>query len=502
MKKVSILFLLGALILWTGCEADLGSDSDLAFPGGSSLDSTIGIEGNSTGNNTPVEGESYNEIIENPFIETSEEEISTFSIDADGASYSNTRRHLNSGRLPQSSIIRTEEFVNYFNYDYPDPQGNHPIGLEGEVSGCPWADDHKLVRIGIKGRDIVRQQYPASNLVFLVDVSGSMNGTDEIGLLKQGFNLLVNQLRPEDRISLVTYASNPRVVLPSVSGSEKETIRRAIDDLSAGGSTNGEGGILAAYDIAEANFIEGGNNRIILATDGDFNVGVSSQDELVDLIEVQREKDIFLTVLGVGRGNYQEGKMEQIANNGNGNFEYLDNLDQCKKVFVDEYNKFFAVAKDVKVQVAFNSEVVKSYRLIGYENRLLTTEEFEDDTKDAGEIGAGQCITALYEIIPQDDPNQARSAFTIDFRYKFPTADTSIPISLDIYDEGNSFESASDDHRFASAVAAFGLELRDSEYKGEIDYQKISNWAEGARSYDPYGYKAKFNELVNLAASL
>jgi len=502
MKKLALL-LCTSLFLWTACESDLGSDPTTSSPEGTS--SVFGSDDNTFGNNgggDPTGSGQPNEIIENPFVETTEESISTFSIDADGASYSNSRRLLVAGQLPHHDVIRTEELVNYFNYDYPNPTGSHPIGLEGEISTCPWAESHKLVRIGIKGREIVRQQYPASNLVFLVDVSGSMNGKDELGLLKEGFKLMVDQLRWEDRISLVTYASNPRVVLPSVSGSDKETIRKAIDDLSAGGSTNGEGGILTAYDIAEANFIEGGNNRIILATDGDFNVGVSSQEELVELIEVQREKDIFLTVLGVGRGHYQEGKMEQLANNGNGNFEYLDNIDQCRKVFIDEYNKFFAVAKDVKVQVEFNPEVVKAYRLIGYENRLLTTEEFEDDTKDAGEIGAGQCITALYEIIPASDPNTASSAFTIDFRYKFPTADTSIPISMDIYDEETTFESASDDHRFAAAVAAFGLQLRDSEYKGEITYQKISNWAEDSRSYDPYGYKAQFSTMVNMARNL
>ena len=507
MKKIAFI-LISSLLIWTSCSEDengFGFDSR-NVPISSEISDGNRDNGITGTQITEGEGEVQTggelEVVENDFVETEDEAISTFSIDADGASYSLTRRYLNRNLLPEAWSIRTEEFINYFNYDYPDPEGAHPIGLEGEISTCPWATDHQLVRIGIKGKDIVRQQYPPSNLVFLIDASGSMSSPDKIELLKDGFKLLVDELRPQDRISLVTYASNPRVVLPSVSGDNKNQIKDAIDRLSASGSTNGEGGILTAYDIAEANFIEGGNNRIIMASDGDFNVGISSQEELIDLIEVQREKDIFLTILGVGSSLHSQGTMEQLANNGNGNYEYLDNLDQCNKVFIDEYNKFFAVAKDVKVQVEFNEELVKAYRLIGYENRLLNIEDFEDDTKDAGEIGAGQCITALYEIIPQKNGDRSSSAFTIDFRYKFPTADVSIPISLDIFDQGNSFVQATDNHRFATAVAAYGLELRDSKYKGDVDFSKILNWATESSAYDPFGYKAEFTDLVNKASGL
>lgn len=502
MKKAFLAFI-SLTLLCTACqdENEFSRSADATI---FSSDSSNSINNTaSTGENTDVSsGTSSNEIVENSFILTSEEQTSTFSIDADGASLANTRRHIQElNTLPHPFAVRTEEFINYFNYDYPQPEPGHPIGLEGEVSTCPWNPDHKLVRIGMKGKDLDRSFYPPSNLVFLIDVSGSMNSDDKLGLLKQGFSRFADQLRPEDRISIVTYASNPRVVLPSTPGSDRLTIKSGIEALSAGGSTNGEGGILTAYDIAEANFIDGGNNRIIIGTDGDFNVGISSQDELTSLIEEKREGGIFLSVLGVGLF-FNEGTMEQLANHGNGTFEYLDRLEEIEKVFVNEYNKFFAVAKDVKVQVEFNPENVEAYRLIGYENRLLENEDFEDDTKDAGEVGAGQSITALYEIVPTDNLNLRNSAFTINFRYKFPDLDVSIPLDLDIFDEGNTFNEATANHRFAAAVASFGLLVRDSEYKGETSYEDIRRWADSARTFDPYGYKEEFIQLIDAASGL
>lgn len=446
-------------------------------------------------------GENYNEIIENPFILVEEEPTSTFSIDADGASFSNVRRFLNKNQLPPKDAIRTEELVNYFNYDYGPAAGGHPIALNGEVSGCPWAPEHRLVRIGIKGKDI--QQLPPSNIVLLIDVSGSMSDPDKLPLLRESFKLFVDELSGEDRLAIVTYAGQAGVLLPSTPGSRKAEIKSAIDKLGAGGSTAGAQGIVTAYEIAQANFIQGGNNRVILGTDGDFNVGPSSQEELVGLIEEKRELGIFLTVLGVGTGNLNDAMLEQVADNGNGTYEYIDNLEQARKVFIYEFGKFYTVAKDVKVQVDFNPSVVHAYRLIGYENRLLENEDFENDQKDAGEIGSGQTITALYEIIPATGGGTLNvPTFSIDFRYKLPDEDTSIPLNMEILDEGHTFGQASENMRFAASVASFGLLLRDSEYKGETSYEKIRQWAGGATGFDPFGFRQEFLELVQKADDL
>ncbi len=492
--KIKYAFFLGFLALLVAC-----SDQDAAFPGGlSDFDAnadTIGKTINTDASTPP------DDIIENPFVKVEDEATSTFSVDADGAAYSNLRQHLNMGQIPANGFIRTEELINYFNYDYPDAESNLPIALNGEVSTCPWNPEHQLVRIGIQGKSVGRQDYPASNLVFLIDVSGSMNSPDRLPMLQSGFIKYVDQLRDIDRVAIATYAGSAGLVLKSTSGADKETIKEAIRNLSSGGSTNGEGGIIAAYDIAQANYVEGGNNRLIVASDGYFNVGNTSEQSLVELIEEKRELGIFLTILGVGT-NFNDGTLEQIANNGNGNFEFLDNDDQLDKVFINEYNKFFTVAKDVKVQVEFKRELVKEYRLIGYENRVLANEEFEDDEKDAGEIGAGQSITAFYEIIPVNNSDRTQPAFSIDFRYKHPDVDVSEALSLEVFDEGKSFSQATPSHQFAASVASFGLLLRDSEYKGDVDYDKILNWANGSKSYDPFGYKNEFIELVERAKNL
>jgi Ca-activated chloride channel homolog len=450
-----------------------------------------------------VTGDRYNEIVENPFVKVAEQPVSTFSIDADGASYSNTRRFIQENYKPPVDAVRTEELINYFPLDYPNNNPGHPVSLNGEIAACPWAEGHKLIRIGIRGKDIPSTQLPAANFVLLIDVSGSMSSPDKLDLLKEGFMNLVDEFSDSDQIAIVTYAGSAGVVLESTSGSEKGKIKSAIASLGSGGSTAGAAGIVKAYEIAREHYIEGGNNRVILGTDGDFNLGISSEDELVKLIESQRDTGIFLTILGVGRGNLNDGALEQIANKGNGNYEYIDQIEQANKVFIYEYNKFFTVAKDVKVQVEFNPDLIEAYRLIGYENRLLEEDDFEDDTKDAGEIGAGQTITALYEIIPRSIPDTRYiPAFTFQFRYKNPDENTSIPLSLDIYDEGLAFLSASNSMVFTASVAGFGMLLRDSQYKGSLSYDRLLEWTSGTLSFDPHGYREEFRTLIQRVRNL
>ncbi len=492
--KIKHILYLTILLAISSCHPD-----ELNTPSGASLDLALEEHnGTNAGGDPIIESQ---EIVENPFVSVAEEAISTFSIDADGAAYSNMRRFIDNNELPNPDYIRTEELVNYFNYNYPEPDSNIPISLNGEISQCPWNSDHQLMRIGIKGKTIAPQDYPASNITFLIDVSGSMNSEDRLPMLQKGFKKYVDQMRDIDRVAIVTYAGGAGTVLESTSGADKNTIKKAIDDLQSGGSTNGAGGIIAAYEIAQENLVVGGNNRVIVATDGYFNVGISDQEELIKLIEEKRELGIYLTIIGVGT-NYNEGTLEQIANNGNGNFEYLDNEAQVDKVFINEYNKFFTVAKDVKVQIEFNSINVKEYRLIGYENRILSTEEFLDDKKDAGEIGSGQSITALYELIPAINVDKGIPSFDIDFRYKEPDSDMSQGLNLSIFDEDKTFNQASQDHRFSASVASFGLLLRDSEYKGNTDFDKIREWANSSKSYDPYGYKSEFVEIVERAKGL
>ena len=453
-------------------------------------------------------GDQYNPIAENPFVEVSAAPISTFSIDADGASYANVRRYLQQDRqLPPADAVRTEEFINYFNLDYPFVDQGHPLSVNGEVAACPWNDATRLIRIGLKGAPLPAANTLASNLVFLVDVSGSMQGEDRLEIIKRGLIDYTSRLTDADRVAIVTYAGSAGVVLPSTSGRDKAKITDAIRGLGAGGSTAGAAGIITAYEIAEANLIPGGNNRVILATDGDFNVGPSSQEELVKLIEEKREGGVFLTALGVGRGNYNDAALEQIANHGNGTFEYLDKPDQLRKVFEYERARFFTVAKDVKIQVAFDSTVVKAYRLIGYENRLLKTEDFTDDKKDAGELGADQSVTALYEVklVPGYRPGsgtEGAKAFTVDLRYKRPTATESEPLSLRVYDRGTSFAAASDELRLVAGTAGFAMLLRESPYLGTTTHARVREWLRAAAVADPYGYKGELVELVTAAEGL
>jgi Ca-activated chloride channel family protein len=451
-----------------------------------------------------VPGDVYDKVEENPFVQVTEQPVSTFSIDADGASYANVRRFIQQdNQMPPKEAIRTEELINYFNLDYPYTGGSHPISLQGEVSQCPWNASNKLIRIGIKGKPISPNELPPSNFVFLIDVSGSMGSEDKLELLKSGFNYFVDGLAATDRVAIVTYAGSAGVALASTSGLHKGDIKKAIDALGSGGSTAGAQGIITAYEIAQQNFIAGGNNRVVLGTDGDFNVGPSSQDELVSLIEAKRDLGIFLTVLGVGRGNLNDAGLEQIANNGNGTYEYIDNIEQLRKVFVYEYSKFFTVAKDVKVQVEFNPANVEAYRLIGYENRLLNEEDFEDDTKDAGEIGANQNITALYEIVPKSNPDyRTVPTFAIDFRYKHPDEQSSIPLQLEIFDEGKTFPEASDFMKFISGIASFSMVMTDSPYKGSSSYNDVLNWLDQVNLKDEHGFQSEFRSIVEKAKGL
>ncbi len=467
--------------------------------------------------------EEYNNISENEFHRTSDEPLSTFSIDVDAASYSNVRRYLNSNQLPPAGAVRTEEMINYFRYQYPQPTGDDPFSINTEMSTCPWNKENKLVLIGLQGKIIPEENLPPSNLVFLIDVSGSMFEANKLPLVKQSMKLLAEQLREKDRISMVVYAGNAGLVLPATSGNEKTKIKSAIDALEAGGSTNGGAGLQLAYNIAQQSFMQHGNNRIILCTDGDFNVGPSSDDDLVRLIEKERDKGIYLSVLGFGMGNYKDSKMEQIADKGNGNYAYIDGINEAKKVLVKEFGgTLFTIAKDVKLQVEFNPKKVAGYRLIGYEDRLLNKEDFNDDKKDAGELGSGHTVTALYEIIPvgtespylksvdplkyQQSKNETNSydneVLTVKFRYKPPTQETSKLIVHPVADKPFAFDATSNNFRFASAVADFAMLLRNSKFKGEASYDQVLKIATHSLGADMEGYRKEFLSLVKKARTL
>ena len=467
--------------------------------------------------------EEYSHNAENRFKSPVKDPLSTFSIDVDAASYSNIRRFINQGEMPPKDAVRIEEMINYFNYNYPKPTGNDPVRITTEVGICPWNKTHRLVQIGLKAREIENQNLPASNLVFLIDVSGSMFGPTRLELVKSSLRLLVNNLREKDRVAIVTYCGDARVALPSTPGNEKQKIKDALETLTAGGSTAGGAGIKEAYRIAQKNFIAQGNNRIILCTDGDFNVGASSETELENLIESKRKSGIFLTVLGYGMGNYKDNKMQILAQKGNGNHAYIDNIQEANKVLVNEFGStMYAVAKDVKLQVEFNPAKVQSYRLVGYETRMLNNEDFNDDTKDAGEMGAGHTVTALYEIIPTGTPgnipgsvdplkyqsqtnvnaqtSNSSELLTVKLRYKTPEEEKSKKIEKSVTDMGK--DNVSPDFRFASAVAMFAQLLKDSDFKGEATYDKVIETANKGLSFDPEGYRAEFVRLVQRAKGL
>jgi Ca-activated chloride channel homolog len=468
----------------------------------------------------PSNTEAYAQIEENRFLPVATSPVSTFSIDVDAASYSNVRRFLSQGALPPADAVRLEEMVNYFPYHYPDRTGEHPFGLIADAGPCPWAEDHRLVRVALQARRVDTAELPPSNLVFLIDVSGSMQSPDKLPLVKRAFRALVQELRPRDRVAIVVYAGAAGLVLPSTSGSRKSQILDALERLEAGGSTAGGAGLRLAYDVAREHFAQGGNNRVILATDGDFNVGVSSDAEMIRLVERRREEGTFLTVLGFGAGNLKDTKMEQMADHGNGQYAYIDSYAEARKVFVREFGgTLFTVAKDVKVQVEFNPARVQAYRLLGYENRLLAREDFADDRKDAGELGAGQAVTALYEVVPvgaepvaladegltyQDvavrpEARRSRELLTVRIRYKRPTGAESRLFSRALTDRGGEPD---EDFRFASAVAGFAMLLRDSEHRGSATFDRVVALARGARGDDPEGDRAEFLRLVETARDL
>jgi Ca-activated chloride channel family protein len=479
--------------------------------------------GDADGENEEFDREGYDAITENRFLTPKDNPLSTFSIDVDAASYSNMRRFLADGHLPPAGAVRIEEMINYFHYDYPQPEGEDPFSINTEISDCPWNPKHKLALIGLQGKKIATENLPPSNLVFLIDVSGSMMDEDKLPLVQASMKLLVDQLRQEDKVAMVVYAGNAGLVLPSTNGSDKITIKEAIGRLQAGGSTAGGAGIQLAYKVAKDNFIEGGNNRIILCTDGDFNVGISSNDELETMIEDERKSGVFLTVLGYGTGNYQDSKMQRLADKGNGNHAYIDNLMEAKKVLVSEFGgTLFTIAKDVKLQIEFNPSKVQAYRLIGYENRLLNKEDFNNDKKDAGDLGSGHTVTALYEIIPVDvksefiekvDPLKYQSTpnvsaggsddmMTIKFRYKKPDGNKSKLIEHAVIDNHVLLSNTSANFRFAAAVASFGMLLRNSEFKQRASYDQAWQLAKGALDNDEEGYRSEFLKLVKNAQTI
>ncbi|QNF32725.1 von Willebrand factor type A domain-containing protein [Adhaeribacter swui] len=459
--------------------------------------------------------EEYDRIEDNNFLATKRHPLSTFSIDVDAASYSNVRRFLNNGQKPPKDAVRIEEMVNYFKYNYPQPTPEDPFAVITELAACPWNQDNQLLHIALQGKNIATGNLPPANLVFLIDVSGSMDSPDKLPLVIAGFKLLVNQLRPQDKVAITVYAGSAGLVLPPTAGNQKEVILAALDRLQAGGSTAGGEGIKLAYNVAQENFLKNGNNRVILATDGDFNVGVSSTSELERLIEEKRESGVFLTVLGFGTGNIKDSRMEKLADKGNGNYAYVDNIQEAKKVFVNEFGgTLFTIAKDVKLQLEFNPTHVKAYRLIGYENRQLADEDFKNDKKDAGDLGAGHTVTALYEIVPatskknvaEADPlkyqpvknadknNFSGELLTLKLRYKKPTSNTSQLLEHVVYPTLTA--NPSENLRFAAAVAAFGMLLRDSEHKGQATYAGVLHLAENAKGNDSEGYRAEFIRLV------
>ncbi len=465
--------------------------------------------------------EDYDKIVDNPFLSPQKNPLSTFSIDVDAASYTNTRRYLTGGSLPPKGAVRIEEFINFFDYDYPQPADNQPFSVTTEVASCPWNAENKLVHIGLQGKKLNYSELKPSNLVFLIDVSGSMEDENKLPLLRKSLKILLEQLNERDKIAIVVYAGSSGLVLPSTPASEKNKIMKTLDNLQAGGSTAGGEGIELAYKVAVQNLIKDGNNRVILATDGDFNVGVSNTSSLVELIEEKRKTGVFLTILGFGMGNYKDNRMESISNAGNGNYYYIDSQDEAERIFEKEMRAtLFTIAKDVKIQVEFNPAKVQAYRLIGYENRKLNDEDFNDDTKDAGELGAGHTVTALYEIIPVGvkssfvksvdnlkyqqvtDSKAANSdeLMTVKLRYKRPKEDISNLLSTEIKNSNLTWDKSSANFRFSASVAGFGMLLRESPYHNNYSYEQILNLGKSAQNADKY--RSEFLELVDKAQKL
>jgi Ca-activated chloride channel family protein len=525
MKSTFIISTLVAMLMLTGCKkistkgeteaADYSSIQSAPLPDAESAETTQSYaNADTTVHNT----EEYDRIVENDFKDAKANPLSTFSIDVDNASYTNVRRIIKSGQFPEKGAVRIEEFINYFEYEYPQPQVGDPFSITTEVWDTPWAKDHQLVRIGLQGKKLDYSSIKPGNLVFLLDTSGSMEDSNKLPLLREAFMLMVDNLPAGSRVSIVTYAGSSGLVLPSTPIDEKDKIKEALSNLQAGGSTAGGDGLALAYKTAQSNFIENGNNRVILATDGDFNVGVSSRSGLLDLIEKNKGNEIFLTICGFGMGNYKDGTMEEISNWGDGNYFYIDSMEEARKVFQKELlANLFVIAKDVKIQVEFNPAQVQAYRLIGYENRVMANEDFNDDTKDAGELGAGHRVTALYEVVPtgvafharkidklkyqqpvQVATNTGSDLLTVKLRYKPIGSNKSLLIEKEV---GKTSVQPGKDARFVSAVAGFGMLLRDSKYKGTLTYDMVVDLANsGFTNNDEL--KKEFVSLVKDAADL
>ena len=457
------------------------------------------MDGSYTG--IPGEGDRFDELKENDFVRTTDQNVSTFSVDADGASYAYMRRCLRSGMFPSQYSVRIEEYLNYFTFNYPEPAGDHTVGINAEVGRCPWNEEHKLMRLGLKGRSMKASQMPDANFVFLIDISGSMSPDDKLPLLKKSLLVLVDKLRPTDRVSIVTYSGEVKLLLESTPVKDADKIRKAVSKLTASGSTAGGEAMKMAYEEALANFIEGGNNRVIMGTDGDFNVGVTSTEALMEMVQDFASKGVYLTICGFGSGNLNDSMLETVSNNGNGTYEYIDSEDEMTKVFVNERSKFYSVANDTKVQVTFDSTKVYSYRLIGYENRALSEDDFENDDKDAGEIGAGQTVTALYEIVPAEGFSEGGTLAVFDVRYKKALGEESIPLSMEVMYE-DTLDEVPTELDFAAGVAAYGMILRDSKYKGTATYEMAFDLVGTGLGYDPYGYRLQLQTMIAAAQKM
>jgi Ca-activated chloride channel family protein len=519
LRQLAVLSLIGVCVLWTA-----GCGDNKLVPGMGKQRAGAAMPGalEAPGVDKPHNTEAYDHIVDNPFRLAAQEPLSTFSADVDTASYSNMRRFLLTERkLPPKDAVRIEEMINYFTYDYPSPSGEHPVAIAPELTACPWDAKHRLLRIGVQTKKIDPTQLPPRNLVFLLDTSGSMDAPNRLPLLIESLKLLVEQLTEKDKVTIVAYAGSAGLVLAPTNGGDHRAINRALSRLSAGGSTNGGEGIELAYRMARQSFIDGGVNRVIIGTDGDFNVGVTNQGDLIRMIEEKRKSGVFLTILGFGMGNLKDSTMEKLAHYGNGHYAYIDDLDEAKKLFIEQGAALVTVAKDVKFQVEFNPKHVGAYRLIGYENRILAHQDFNNDQKDAGDLGSGHTVTALYELVPagekfdlpgidpltyQEVAKKSAAAsgdewLTIKLRYKDPEAETSKLLSVPV--RARDFnERPTIDAEFAAAVAGFGMLLRDSPYKGKATFGLIQALAERSRGADMHGHRAEFAKLVDAAAQM
>ncbi len=490
MKKLTAFAMMTAGVLLTACSSNLSD-----YEGNNYV--TCPVEYPSENSEA---GDKFEEIKENPFVRTYRQPVSTFSVDADGAAYTYMRRYINEKYEVPENSVRIEEYLNYFPFDYKAPEGDDAVAINGEFSACPWNTRHKLLRLGIKGKEISEKEYPKARFVFLVDVSGSMDGRDRLDLLKRGMKELLYKLKIDDEIAIITYSGEVEKLLPLTPVSEAAKIAKAIDNLHASGCTNGGKALEMAYQEALEHYDANCNNRIIIGTDGDFNVGTTSTSALTEMVESYAKKGIYLSCLGFGIGNYNDAMMESISNHGNGTYHFIDNENEMMKVFVHDRAQFLSVANDAKCQISFDSTLVKSYRLIGYENRVMDNKDFTDDKKDAGEIGAGQTITALYELETSDDFDKAtdKTFATFDFRYKKKLNSESVPLKLELKTNQGKAVVPSANFQLAAGVAAFGMILRNSSYKGEATIKMARDLVGASISYDPHGYRAELLKLIDL----